>query len=142
MKKITDSIESAIANVQTAFPSIFTKEDVVSILEGLHTKAEEETEEEKVSGLNEHQISELIEKIQESVSRKLNRMDVSDVVDTSTAEFTISYGNTLELESVEVNADSIADEVNTTVDDEVREYFEDLAAEEEVETGTPYVSEQ
>jgi len=140
---MTQKIESAIANVQTAFPSIFSKEDVVSILEGLLAEVDSEEETEVVSsGLNEDQISELIEKIQEAVSRKMDRMDTSDVVDTSTAEFNINYGNTLELESVEVNVDSIADEVNEVVDEEIRSYFESLVVEEEAETGTPYATEQ
>jgi len=138
---MTQKIESAIANVQTAFPSIFSKEDVVSILEGLLAEVDSEEETEVVSsGLNEDQISELIEKIQEAVSRKMDRMDTSDVVDTSTAEFNINYGNTLELESVEVNVDSIADEVNEVVDEEIRSYFESLVVEEETET--PYATEQ
>jgi predicted metal-dependent hydrolase len=140
---MTQKIESAIANVQTAFPSIFSKEDVVSILEGLLAEVDSEEETEVVtSGLNEDQISELIQKIQESISRKMDRMDTSDLVDTSTAEFNINYGNTLELESVDVNGDYIADEVNEVVDEEIRNYFETLAAEEEAETGTPYASEQ
>lgn len=140
---MTQKIESAIANVQTAFPSIFSKEDVVSILEGLlaEVDSEEETETVVGSGLNEDQISELILNIQEAVSRKINRMDTSDLVDTSTAEFNINYGNTLELESVDVNGDYVADEVNEVVDEEIRGYFETLAAEEEAETGTPYASE-
>ena len=138
-----EKIESAIANVQTAFPSIFSKEDVVSILESLHAEIESEEETEVVnSGLSADQIDELVEKIQEAISRKMDRMDTSDVVDTSTAEFNINYGNTLELESVDVNVDEIADEINSTVDDEVRSYFESLTSENEVDTETPYVTEQ
>ena len=138
-----EKIESAIANVQTAFPSIFSKEDVVSILESLHAEIESEEETEVVnSGLSADQIDELVEKIQEAISGKMDRMDTSDVVDTSTAEFNINYGNTLELESVDVNVDEIADEINSTVDDEVRSYFESLTSENEVDTETPYVTEQ
>lgn len=140
MKKITDSIESAIANVQTAFPSIFTKEDVVSILEGLHTKAEEEVVVTTV--LNDEQIDELVEHVKEAVSRKLNKMDCSDLVDYSTAEFEINYGNTLELTEVSVNVDSIEEEVHSEIEDKIKSYFETLAIEEEAETGTPYATEQ
>ena len=138
-----EKIESAIANVQTAFPSIFSKEDVVSILESLHAEIESEEETEVVnSGLSADQIHELVEKLQQAISRKMDRTDTSDVVDTSTAEFNINYGNTLELESVDVNVDEIADEINSTVDDEVRSYFESLTSENEVDTETPYVTEQ
>ena len=140
MKKITDSIESAIANVQTAFPSIFTKEDVVSILEGLHTKAEEEVVVTTV--LNDEQIDELVEHVKEAVSRKLNKMDCSDLVDYSTAEFEINYGNTLELTEVSVNVDIIEEEVHSEIEDKIKSYFETLAIEEEAETGTPYATEQ
>lgn len=140
MKKITDSIESAIANVQTAFPSIFTKEDVVSILEGLHTKAEEEVVVSSV--LNDEQIDELVEMVKEAVSRKLNKMDCSDLVDYSTAEFEINYGNTLELTEVSVNVDSIEEEVHSEIEDKIKSYFETFVIDEEVETGTPYATEQ
>ena len=140
MKKITDSIESAIANVQTAFPSIFTKEDVVSILEGLHTKAEEEVVVTTV--LNDEQIDELVEHVKEAVSRKLNKMDCSDLVDYSTAEFEINYGNTLELTEVSVNVDSIEEEVHSEIEDKIKSYFETFVIDEEVETGTPYATEQ
>ena len=140
MKKITDSIESAIANVQTAFPSIFTKEDVVSILEGLHTKAEEEVVVTTV--LNDEQIDELVEHVKEAVSRKLNKMDCSDLVDYSTAEFELNYGNTLELTEVTVNVDSIEEEVHSEIEDKIKSYFETFVIDEEVETGTPYATEQ
>ena len=141
MKKITDSIEVAIANVQTSFPSIFSREDVVGILEGLHAEASIEDEEVKVSGLNEDQIDELIEQIKEVVSRKLDRMDCSELVDYSSAEFEMNYGNTVELTEVTVNVDNISDELDSVIEDEVKSYFENLVAEEKVEVETLQVSE-
>jgi len=127
------TIENAIANVQTAFPSIFTKEDVVAILEGLHSNLDSEEEVEapsiKAALFTDDQLTTLIDNVKEAVERMLNRMDSSDLVDTGSAEFEISYGNTLELSSVEVNVDNIADEVNSTIEDEIRDYFENLEKE-------------
>ena len=126
-----EKIESAIANVQTAFPSIFTKEDVVSILEGLHSDldSEEETQSIKATLFTDDQLSDLIEKVKDAVERKLSRMDTSDLVDTGSAEFEIAYSNTIELTSVEVNVDEITDEINSVIEDQITEYFEELERE-------------
>ena len=126
-----EKIESAIANVQTAFPSIFSKEDVVGILEGLHSNldSEEETQSTKATLFTDDQLSDLIEKVQEAIERKLSRMDTSDLVDTSSAEFEIAYSNTIELTSVEVNIDEITDEIKSVIEDQITEYFEELERE-------------
>ena len=130
-----EKIESAIANVQTAFPSIFSKEDVLSILGGLHSDSDTEEETEVVHGsLTDDQIDDLIEKVKEAVMRKLSRLDTSDLVDTGTAEFEINYGNTIELTNVEVNVDDISDVVNEVIEDKIQEFFNELASEQVEET--------
>jgi transcription termination factor NusB len=117
-------------------------------LESLHAESTEEVEEAKEvvtqqAGLTADQIEELVQLISEAVNRKFDRMDADDIVDYSSAEFSIGYDNRVELDSISFNADEVSDTVNSIVDSVLTEYFENLIpTEEETETETPYAVEQ
>ena len=120
------NIQQAVASVQNAFPSIYTKDDVIKLLESIEIQ--------QSSGkLSNEQIEELTQSIQEKVSRAIRNFDTGDIVDNSTAEFSIGYSNILELDSVDVDLDNLNDEIESTIESTVTEFFEGLEEESEEE---------
>ena len=113
------NIQQAVASVQNAFPSIYTKDDVIKLLESIQI-------EESSGKLSNEQIEELTRSIQERVVRVINRADVSDVVDLGSAEFEISYNNQLELSNVDLDLSGLESEVEGTIENTVTKFFEDL----------------
>ena len=145
-QRIAKLIEEAMLDqkndVNNAFPSIFSKEDVKHQLEefgyGLITIIMEMKDEEKSVGLTFEQRQNLEGSLREAIEKKLDRMDSSDVVDYDSAEFDIEYGNTLRLESVNFNGDSIAEELDEVISEVIGDFFKPI---EEVNE-TPYATEQ
>jgi hypothetical protein len=120
------NIQQAVASVQNAFPSIYTKDDVIKLLESIEIQ--------QSSGkLSNEQIEELTQSIQEQVTRAIRNFDTGDIVDNSTAEFSIGYNNTLELDSVDVDLHNLNDEIESTIESTVTEFFEGLEEESDEE---------
>jgi ElaB/YqjD/DUF883 family membrane-anchored ribosome-binding protein len=120
------NIQQAVASVQNAFPSIYTKDDVIKLLESIEIQ--------QSSGkLSNEQIEELTQSIQEQVTRAIRNFDTGDIVDNSTAEFSIGYNNTLELDSVDVDLQNLNDEIESTIESTVTEFFEGLEEESDEE---------
>lgn len=113
------NIQQAVASVQNAFPSIYTKDDVIKLLESIQIQ-------ESSGKLSNEQIEELTRSIQERVVRVIDRADVSEVVDLGSAEFEISYNNQLELSSVDLDLSGLESEVECTIESTVTKFFEDL----------------
>ena len=113
------NIQQAVASVQNAFPSIYTKDDVIKLLESIQIQ-------ESSGKLSNEQIEELTESIQEKVARAIRNFDTGDIVDNSTAEFSIGYNNQLELDSVDVDLNNLNDEIECTIESTVTEFFEGL----------------
>ena len=140
-KLIDQALLDQKKDVTNSFPSIFSREDVIHQLEefgyGLITIIME-MKEDKSAALTFEQRQELEGNLREAIERKLDRMDSSDAVDYDSAEFNIEYGNTLTLESVNINSDSIADEIDSAISQVIGDFFQPI---EEVNE-TPYATEQ
>jgi hypothetical protein len=129
MDKINNLFESEVLKVVEAFPSIYTKDDVVSLLTTLRTQVLTETAD-ALSAANATPITEMdFQNFSESVTRELenriNRGDV-DVHDYSSAEFSISYDNRIEIESIDFNSDVVTDELSDILLDKFQEAFGEL----------------
>ena len=129
MDKINNLFESEVLKVVEAFPSIYTKDDVVSLLTTLRTQVLTETAD-ALSAANATPITEMdFQNFSESVTRELenriNRGDV-DVHDYSSAEFSINYHNTIEIESIDFNSDAVTDELSDILLDKFQEAFGEL----------------
>lgn len=137
-KLIDQALQDQLKDVGNSFPSIFSKEDVKHQLEefgyGLITIIME-MKEDKSAGLTFEQRQTLEGNLREAISRKLDRMDSSDVVDYDSAEFEIEYGNTLRLESVNFSGDTIAEELDDVISEVIGDFFEPV--EEEVQVQEP-----
>ncbi len=126
MEKINDLFDQEITKTVDAYPSIFSKDDVVNLLCSLRTTVLTETAE-ALSNANATPITEInFQEFSESVTRELenriNRGDV-EVYDYSSAEFSINYHNTIEIENIDFNSDAVTDELSDILLDKFQESF-------------------
>jgi len=123
MDKINGLFELEILKVVEAFPSIYTKDDVVSLLNVLRTNTLNEAAELKPTvGITENQFQSFSRDVNKSLEDEINRGNI-EVYDTSSAEFSISYDNRLELESLDILTDNITDEVHNILLDQFQSHF-------------------
>ena len=122
------NIQQAVASVENAFPSIYTKDDVVKLL----TSIEIETPKESSGKLSQDQINDLCRKIVAQIKENAENLDNS-CIDRDSAEMSMGYSNTVELDSVEFDTDAIAREVVCGIGDVIETFFEELEKEENVE---------
>lgn len=95
--------EQAIKKVWDSIGSIFTKEDVVALIEQIETE-----------GLN-FEVSELIDHVQDVIGN----IDGDDIVDNSSAEFYLE-GNEIRINSIDVDTNYIESEIA----DAITEFFD------------------
>ena len=122
------SIQEAVASVQNAFPSIYTKDDVVHLLRSLEIEAPEA----KGGSLSQSQIEDLCRKIVAQVRENAEGLDTS-CIDKDSAEMSMGYSNTVELDSVEFDTSEVADQIVDGIGDVIETFFEELEEEAEEE---------
>jgi hypothetical protein len=121
------TIQQAVASVQNAPSSIFTREDVINLLNGISAPK---------GGIqiDRQIIKDLCEEILDTVKDNARSLDSSEVCDLSTAEFSLNY-NELSLDSVDIDTDQIAENVVNGIYDTIEEFFETLEEENKPEDG-------
>jgi hypothetical protein len=144
-KLIDQALQDQLKDVGNSFPSIFSKDDVKHQLEefgyGLITIVMEMKEETKSArSISLEGVQELSELLIKSINDKINRLDSEDVVDFSSASFSIGYSNQVEIDSMDFNSDEITDIIDITVDEVLHDFF--TPEEEEIVNETPYATEQ
>lgn len=72
--------------------------------------------------IDEEKLQILIDKVTTKVENALNRMCSEDFVDLDSAELELS-GNEISVTSIEVNTDTIIDEVSDAVSDALHDFF-------------------
>ena len=130
MEKINDLFDQEITKVIDSYPSIYTKDDVVNLLSALRTETLTEAleasrqlaETERKFFISEMDFQEFSSKVTKKLERALNDGTI-DPVDLDSAEFTIGYRNTIEIECVNVDADAITDELSNILLDQFQESF-------------------
>ena len=128
MDKIHDLFELEVLQVVEAFPSIYTKDNVVSLINVLRTKVLHEvadalSEANKASaGITEEQFQEFAADVNRKLEDELNRGNI-EVYDQSSAEFSINYDNRVELENIDVLTDNITDELHDILLDQFQQHF-------------------
>lgn len=123
--------EAQVAQVENAFPSLFTKEDVIKVLRSLQQNLEFPEEDAPSAGFFTQEIADkLQEEITSRFKMRLGNIPDSDIVDEDSIEFSL-YGRTIEIDSIELNTDSIADELEEVVSDVISDYVvkEEVPAE-------------
>ena len=119
------TIQETVASVQNAPGSIYTREDVISLLNKIEAPA-------STGKIDQQVVKDLFDAIKEEIKDNARNLDSSDVVDTSTAEFSLNY-NEVQLDSVDIDTDNIADAVVRGLYDTIEEFFINLSDEVEEE---------
>jgi hypothetical protein len=126
MDKINGLFELEILKVVEAFPSIYTKDDVVSLLNVLRTNTLNEAAELKPTvGITEIQFQEFAADVNRKFEDELNRGNI-EVYDPSSAEFIINYNNQIELDNLDILTDSITDDLHNILLDQFQDHFGEL----------------
>ena len=130
MEKLNDLFEQEITKTVDAYPSIYTKDDVVNLLSKLRTEVLTEAleasrqlaETERKFFISEMDFQNFSSNVTRELENRINRGDV-DVHDYSSAEFSINYHNTIEIESIDFNSDAVTDELSDILLDKFQESF-------------------
>ncbi len=125
------TIEQTVAAVKNAPGSMYTREDVISLLEKIEIEQAPETE---AVVLTSQQVSNLCKKIISQINDNADNLCTSDVVDLDSAEFCLN-GNEISLDSVDIDTNQIADSVVDGIGDVIEEFFEELNEDEELPEG-------
>jgi hypothetical protein len=111
--------EEAINTINTSFPSIWSREDVLQLINRIDVP-----EQEKLEGfINKEK---MLEKIRNAVENAINGMSNDEIVDISSCEFEIRNGNEIEIDSIGINTSDIADNIMADVEEAVDEYIEEI----------------
>jgi len=114
MKIVDDLFVAEIEKVTSDFPSVYSKDDVVVILNRLRNSVEN-TEESAPAGfekiISKDQLIEFNDTVTEKFLEYLDRNH--EIVDYESAEFIINYDNKVELENVNINTDNIYDNLSS-----------------------------
>ena len=94
-----------INEIAEHFPSVYTKDDVVKLINLL------DDTQQKID----------VEELKRKIRNKLERLSSEDVIDYSSVELSMNYDNRVEVESMDVQSDNIMDEIEETID----EYFDE-----------------
>ena len=125
MDTIDNLFISEINRVLTTFPSIYSNNDVVSLLENLKlTVLDALSKEKTTSGITEEQFQEFNANVRHALERVL--YDSDQVVDIHSAEFSIDYDNRISVENISVNADFVTEELDEIMLDRFQEAFGEL----------------
>lgn len=128
MDKINGLFELEVLKVVEAFPSIYTKDDVVSLLNVLRTNTLHEVADalseanKAATGITEEQFQEFAADVNRKLESSLCNGNI-EVYDTGSAEFSISYDNRIEIENIDVLTDNITDELHDILLDQFQQHF-------------------
>jgi hypothetical protein len=126
MEKINGLFELEVLRVVEAFPSVYTKDDVVSLFNVLRTNVLNEVAELKPTvGITEEQFQEFAAEVNRKLERSLSNGSI-EVYDYSSAEFSINYDNRIEIENIDFNSDAVADELHDILLDQFQQHFGEL----------------
>lgn len=125
IQQVQDLFDTNVTKVMDAFPSIYTKDDVVSLLTALRNDTINEIIQNPVSVITE----EMFQDFSAEVARKLER-SLSDgtveVYDYHNVELSIDSGNHISIEHIEVDTDSISEELHDIMLREFQNIFGEL----------------
>ena len=126
MKTNSLTIAEAIQKVEQGFGSVYTKEDVISLLNAL-----------KVDGGSEATsmkdvIKELKNLKNKIVDKVMENME-SEVIDYDSASFTIEYDNKIQIDSIDLDDYQVEMAIKTAIDDVVEELEDEMKDDENVE---------
>ena len=135
MENINNLFDQEITKTIDAYPSIFSKDDVVNLLSSLRTTVLYQVSElQPTATVNEKRFQNFSESVTRALENSINRGNL-DIYDTSSAEFSINYHNIIEIESIDFNTDALIDELSDILQDQFVGYFGELQTNNEENEG-------
>jgi hypothetical protein len=130
MEKLNDIFDVEVAKTIDAYPSVFSKDDVIQLITRLRTDAVAEAleasrqlaEDERKFFISEMDFQEFSSNVCKALEREINNGGL-DVYDYSSVEFSINYHNTIEIENLDFNTDAVTDELSNILLDQFQESF-------------------
>jgi hypothetical protein len=123
MDKIVTLFDVAIHENLNAFPSVYSKEDVNSLLESLKNNVLDEVATLNTTpGITEEQFQVFNANVRHRLESSMCNGSI-DLYDYSSAEFSIGYDNRIEIENIDFNSDAITDELDDIMLAEFQESF-------------------
>jgi len=98
--------QQTVELLKQQLPGFYSVDQVINIINGIEDNSQ--------TSLDEDQLENIADDIYDNVRKALGSMYSGDLVDKDSAEFSL-YDKTIELDSVDVDKDSIADTVITEV---------------------------
>lgn len=89
-----------INEITEHFPSVYTKEDVVKLINMLDEQSTID-----------------VEDLKSKIRSKIERLSGEDIVNYDDVELSMSYGREITVDDVPVNHDTILDEINEVIDE-------------------------
>jgi hypothetical protein len=126
MDKVNELFDQEVVKVVEAFPSVYTKDDVVKILDALrHSVVVEISQMSKEVGITELKFQEFNSNVRGALDNYLNTTN-SDLIDYDSADFELDYNNRIQLNNIEFNADAVTEELDDILLTEFQAIFGDL----------------
>ena len=123
METINNVFDQQIEKIIDSFPTIYSKDDVVTLVSGLRTQVLTEVSELKATTvLTEELFQEFASDVQNNLERSLCTGSI-EVYDTGSAEFSIGYDNRIQIENIDVLTDNITDELHDILLDQFQNHF-------------------
>ena len=114
--------QATVELLKQQLPGFYSAEQVIKMINDIEDSSET---------LNEDQLESIADTIYDEVRDALGKMYTNDIIDTDSAEFSL-YDKTIELDSVDIDKDSIADTVIEEVKKVMWDKFLLKAKQEEV----------
>ena len=123
MEKINNLFDSRVDLVCDNYSSVFTKDDVLSLLSRLRADVLTETAAlTPVNSISEMDFQEFSCNVSKALERALNDGTI-EPIDIDSAEFTIDYRNTIVIENINCDTEGITDELANILLDQFQESF-------------------
>ena len=133
MEKINDLFDVQIAKTIDAYPSIFSKDDVITLLSSLRTESlhaiHEMLPQPSAYLIDEEKFQEFNAAVRSKLEYFLDRTN-TEVIDYDSAEFNVNYVNRIELENICLNNDAITEELDDILLTQWQLVYGDLKTDE------------
>ena len=133
MEKINDLFDVQIAKTIDAYPSIFSKDDVITLLSSLRTESlhaiHEMLPQPNAYLIDEEKFQEFNSAVRSQLEDFLDRTN-TEVIDYDSAEFEIDYDNRIKLENICLNNDAITEELGDILLTQWQNVYGDLKTDE------------
>jgi RNA binding exosome subunit len=132
MEKILTPFETAINNTINAYPSIYSKDDVIQLLINLKDSTLNNVsllleENATVSVVNENEFQAFSDEVTNALDHFINR---NEIIDTDSVEFGIDYDNRITIDNIRLQDDMLCDELRDILLDKFQEAFGKIKTQE------------